>query len=37
MLVKPFEELSLPRVRIDNSRSRESMELQVERRCDQLR
>ena len=37
MLMKSFEELSLPHIRIDNSRSWESMELQVERWCDQLR
>jgi predicted kinase len=36
-LMQSFEDLSLPHVRIDNSRSKESMELQVERWCDQLR
>lgn len=36
-LMKSFEDVSLPHVRVDNSRSRESMELQVERWCDQLR
>jgi len=36
-LMKSFEEISLPHVRIDNSRSEAAMELQVERWCDQLR
>ena len=37
MLMKSFEEIELPHVRIDNSRSLETTELQVERWCDQLR
>ncbi|MEF8850806.1 MAG: AAA family ATPase [Haloarculaceae archaeon] len=36
-IMKSFEEVSLPHVRIDNSRSMASTELQVERWCDQLR
>jgi predicted kinase len=36
-LMKSFEDISLPHVRIDNSRSEAALALQVERWCDQLR